>query len=103
VQFDVLMNDLSAVRARLTWFLNMGGRERPHAGRRGNYWQAWLRANDGPPGRKDRLSPRVFQARYARVAVADTTKDFKQAMVTHGTAYSVIREVLRWETGAGES
>lgn len=102
VQFDVLMNDLSAARTRLTWFLNMGDRERPHAGRRGNYWQAWLRANDGPPRRRDRLSPRVFQARYARVAVADTTRDFKQAVVTQDAAYSVVREVVRWESGAGE-
>lgn len=98
VQFDVLMNDLSTVRARLTWFLNMGARERPHAGRRGNYWQAWIQANGGSPLRKDRLSPKVFQCRFARVAVEDTTKDFKQGTVMQDGVYSVVRRVVRWES-----
>jgi len=38
VQFDVLTDDLTGVRARLTWFLNLGDGEKPHAGRRGHYW-----------------------------------------------------------------
>jgi len=99
VQFDVLTDDLAEVRAELTLFLNMGDRERPHAGRRGNYWQAWTAANGGPPPRKDRLSPRIFTKRYARVIVGDTTKNFKQTALAESMAYSVVRKVVRWESG----
>jgi hypothetical protein len=101
VQFDVLTNDLGTVLAGLTWFLNMGDGDKPYAGRRGNYRQAWALANGGPPTRKDRLSPRVFVRRYARVSVADTTKDFKQARISVADAYSVIREIVQWENGGG--
>jgi hypothetical protein len=99
VQFDVLTDSLTEVLARLTWFLNMGDREGPHAGRRGHYWLAWSLANGGPPTRKDRLSPRVFRGRNARVIVSNTTKDFRQSAVGEERAYSVIRRVVRWETG----
>ena len=102
-QFDVLTDDLARVQARLTWFLNMGNKEKPRAGRRGNYWQAWVQANGRPPERKDRLSPRVFQGRYAQIMVADTTKDFKQTTVLGDGAYSVVREVVRWHTGGSKS
>ena len=98
VQFDVLTDDLTEVRAELTWFLNMGQREKPHAGRRGNYWEAWTTAKGGPPPRKDRLSPRIFTRRYARVSVGDTTQNFKQSPIA---AYSVVRQVVRWESGGG--
>jgi hypothetical protein len=101
VQFDVLSEDLAEIRAELTWFLNMGDREKPHAGRRGNYWQAWTTANGGPPPRRDRLSPRVFTRRYARVGVADTTKNFKQTTVAENMVYSVVRQIVRWESGGG--
>jgi hypothetical protein len=43
----------------------------------------------------------VFVRRYARVIVADTTKDFKQTRITVADAYSVIREIVRWENGGG--
>ena len=99
VQFDVLEADLATVKARLTWFLNMGEAEKPHAGRRGLYWCAWVVANGTQPKRSDRLSPRVFVSRYALVLVGDTTKDFKQVKVREDSAYSVVRNVLRWETG----
>jgi hypothetical protein len=103
VQFDVLTEDLAKVRARVTWFLNMGDKEKPRAGRRGNYWQAWVQANGGSPERKDRLSPRVFQGRYAQIVVADTTKNFRQTTVHGDGAYSVVRELVRWHTGRGKS
>jgi hypothetical protein len=98
VQFDVLTDDLAEVLAELTLFLNMGDSDKPHAGRRGNYWQAWIAANGGPPQRKDRLSPRVFTRRHARVRVGDTTQNFKQAPIA---PYSVVRSVVGWETGGG--
>ena len=102
VQFDVLSDDLTEVLAELTLFLNMGDAERPHAGRRGNYWQAWTAANGGPPSRKDRLSPRVFARRYARVSVGNTTKNFKQAVIAESCMYSVVRDVVRWDTGVAK-
>jgi hypothetical protein len=102
VQVDVLRSDLTTLLARLTWFLNLGKGEKPHATRRKNYWLEWVRANNAPPTRKDRLSPNVFTKRYASVVVADTTKTFKQASVTAEGAYSVIRGVVRWESGRGE-
>lgn len=102
VQFDVLTSDISEVLARLTWFLNLGDGETPHATRRKNYWRAWVAANGSQPKRKDRLAPRVFARRYARVIVADTTKDFKQTAVTRDGAYSVIRRVVSWESGGGQ-
>jgi hypothetical protein len=52
--------------------------------------------------RSDRLSPHVFRGRYARVTVADTAKDFKQSPISTDSAYSVIRRIVRWETGGGE-
>ena len=88
--------------ARLTWFLNLGNQENPHAGRRSLYWQAWLIASGKPPTRLDRLSPHVFTKRYARVIVADTTKDYRQQTVNEVATYSVIRSVVRWETGGSE-
>jgi hypothetical protein len=99
VHFDVLSEDLVTVRARLTWFLNLGNAESPHAGRRGIYRGAWIIANGRQPKRSDRLSPRVFTNRYAVVLVGDTTKDFKQSSVGEDAAYSVVRNVLRWDNG----
>ena len=42
---------------------------KPHASRRSTYWQAWIRANGGPPSRADRLASSVFTQRMARVVV----------------------------------
>ena len=83
-------------------FLNMGDAAAPHAGRRGNYFQAWTTANGGPPPRRDRLSPRVFTRRYARVSVGDTAKNFKQTPIAENHAYSVVRHVVRWESGGAK-
>lgn len=99
VQFEVLDDSLTQVLARLTWYLCLGAKEKPHAGRRGNYWAAWLRANGGSPKRGDRVSSRVFEGRHALVTVADTTKDHRQNPIAKEAAYSVIRNVKRWETG----
>jgi len=98
VQFDVL-NDNLQVQARLTWYLNLGSGDKPHATRRKKYWDAWVLANGGAPRRKDRLTPKVFVRRMAVVLVGDTTKNSKQEAVKGDFAYSVIKEVVRWETG----
>ena len=92
LQFDVLGEDQTRAVARVPMFLSLGVRETPHASRRGKYFVEWAKANDGPPVRGDRLSPRVFVHRIACVEIGDTTK---------GPApYSVVKEILSWETGA---
>jgi hypothetical protein len=100
VQFDVLNESLTETVARLTWYLNLGSGEKPQAGRRRAYWAAWIKANGGQPKRRDRLSPEVFLRRYAIVSVGDTTKNHQQITITAEESYSVIRDVLRWDTGA---
>ncbi len=103
VQFDVLDSSLMQVIARLTWYLSLGSRDKPHAGRRTNYWLAWVRANGGPPKRNDRLSPRVFERRHAVVKVDDTGNTHLQNAISAEESYSVIREVVEWQTGGGPS
>lgn len=98
VQFDVL-DDSGERLGRVTWFLNLGSGERPQATRRTKYWDAWVKANGGAPKRKDRLASSVFVRRYAVVVVGDTGKNVKQEMIGTDCAYSVIKDVVRWETG----
>jgi|HubBroStandDraft_4_1064222.scaffolds.fasta_scaffold14107_3 hypothetical protein len=69
VQFDILDASLTRVLAHATWYLNLGSGEKPRAGRRGGYWAAWVRANNGMPNRNDHLSPSVFVKRYAALAL----------------------------------
>lgn len=71
-------------------FVSLGEKAKPHASRRGKYWEEWMRANGGPPCRGDRLSPKVFKGRLARVQVADTKS---------AAPYSVVRSILNFETG----
>jgi len=88
VQFDIKTDDLLGTLGRVSWFLNLGARERPHAGRRGKYWTAWVQANGAPPKRRDRLSPQIFERRMARIIVGDVADRF----------YSVVRKIIVWET-----
>ncbi len=94
LRWDVLTDDLLTVIASVPCWLSLGSRERPWASRRGNYLREWVRANGGPPIRGDRLSPRVFTRRMARVEVGDT--DPEKSPVP----YSVVRKIVSWETGA---
>ena len=100
VQFDVMDDSLTEVIARLTWYLNLGSKDKIRVGRRRNYWHAWKQANGGPPTRPDRLPTGVFVGRYARVVAEDTKKNHRAMQISEEDAYSVIREVVRWETGA---
>ncbi len=97
VQFDILSDSLIEVVARLTWYINLGAREKPHAGRRGNFWAAWVQANGGPPKRRDRLSLRAFERRSALVSVGDTMKSHNQSAIGTQHRYSVVRGVVRWD------
>jgi hypothetical protein len=90
LRFDVLSDDLMRVLATVPFWMNLGARDKPHAGRRKRYFKEWVRANGEPPARQDRLSPRVFTRRMARIEVGDTKSD---------APYSVVRKILSWETG----
>ena len=97
VWFSILNDAGTVVIAKLPWFLNLGSGPKPRAGRRSYYWQAWIKANGShSPLRRDRLTPKVFEQRAARVLVADTTTNFRDDEVFE--PYSIIREVIRWET-----
>jgi hypothetical protein len=102
VHFDVFDDPVRIeCRGRLTWFLNLGSGLNPRAGRRSNFWAAWTKANGGSPKRGDRLSLRVFLRRAARVRVEDTEKSHSGEHVESDQAYSVVRDVIEWETGGG--
>ncbi len=92
LRFDVLSDDLIRVLARVAFWMNLGPGDQPHAGRRTRYFLEWVRANGEGPGRKDRLSARVFTGRMARVEVGDTEGE--------SPSYSVVRRILSWETGS---
>jgi hypothetical protein len=91
LRFDVLSDDLMLVLACVPFWMNLGARDKPDAGRRKKYFQEWVRANGEPPMRSDRLSPRVFTGRMARIEIGDTKGD---------APYSVVRRIVCWETGA---
>lgn len=91
LRFDVLSDDLLRVLARVPFWMNLGDRDKPRAGRRRRYFKEWVRANGEPPTRRDRLSPKLFIGRMARVEIGDTKGD---------APYSVVREILSWETGS---
>jgi hypothetical protein len=101
LQFDILDDSLTQMLARLTCFLNLGSLDEPRAtSRRSKYWRAWVAANGSiAPRRKDRISPRIFERRHAVVLVSDVKKNFQQISLGSDEAYSVVREIIRWETG----
>lgn len=92
LRFDVLSDDMLTVRAKVPMWLNLGAGPKAHAPRRSRYFTEWVRARGAPPVRADRLSPKVFTCRLAKVCVGDNN-----SMVP----YSVVKEILAWETGAG--
>jgi hypothetical protein len=93
VRWDVLTDELELIaRVPLRW--NLGDGEKPRAGRRSKYFKEWVRANGGPPVRGDRVFPSVFRQRMAQVEVGDTDPNKSAA------PYSVVREIIEWETGA---
>lgn len=90
LRWDVLTKDLLSVIACVPLWFALGAGEKPHASRRGKYLPEWIRANGGPPTRGDRLPPKVFVHRLARIEVGDTEGP---------VPYSVVRRIVEWETG----
>jgi hypothetical protein len=93
LRFNVLSDDLLRLLGCVPCWLNLRGGEKPYAGRRSRYFAEWTRANGIAPTRGDRLSPRVFVDRMARVEIGDTDPTKSPA------PYSVVRKILSWETG----
>lgn len=88
--FDVFAESLQNLLGIIPMWMNGGNGAKPHAGARSRYLLEWVRANGGPPPRQDRLSPRVFAKRMARVQVSDSKGP---------VPYSVVRQILEWSTG----
>jgi hypothetical protein len=93
LHFDVFSDDLLSSLGCVPCWLNLSDGEKPYARRRGKYFAEWIRANGIAPTRGDRLSPRVFVGRMARVEIGDTDPTKSPA------PYSVVRKILSWETG----
>ena len=97
--FDVMKENLFEIVAKnVPMFFNLGYGEKPKASRGSKYFHAWCVANGGPPRRGDRMTTRVFANRLARVLLDDTKRsrwDLNRAVAP----YSVVRKILRWETG----
>jgi hypothetical protein len=91
LRWNVLSDDAQRIVCECVplWFA-LGERVKPHASRRSRYLAEWVRANDGPPGRGDRLSPNIFTRRIAKVEIGDAKSP---------APYSVVRRIIRWETG----
>ena len=87
--FDVFASDLGTSLGTIPMWFNGGNGKTPKAGRCMLYFPAWVRANGAPPPRKDRLSPKVFEDRMAKLLVGDTKGD---------APYSVGRKILEWST-----
>jgi hypothetical protein len=96
LRWDVLADDLLTVLATVPCWFSLGNGEKPKATRRCKYLREWVRANGGPPARFDRSSRSVFLRRMARVQVDDTNA--KNSPIP----YSVVREILCWDTGQGQ-
>jgi hypothetical protein len=97
LRWDVLADDLLTAIATVPCWFSLGNGERPKATRRCKYLREWVRANGGPPTRFDRSSRAVFVRRMARVQVDDTHP--KNSPIP----YSVVREILCWDTGQFQS
>jgi len=93
LRFDVLTEGGECIASVPMW-LNLGGEAKPRASRRSFYFREWSKASGAPPARRGRLSPKVFARRIARVEVGDTVGPYP---------YSVVRQILTWETGLIES
>jgi hypothetical protein len=103
VKFDVFDagHNLLARDVPLWW--NLGRGEKPKVGRRSKYFEAWTRASGEEPKRGDRLSPKVFVNRWARVRVGDSTGPKPkrgESLPKVVSTYSRIQEILDWLTGS---
>ena len=76
-------------------FLNLGNHAKPHAGRRSEYWRAWVIANDAPPRKRQTLSPRAFKGKLYEVRIDDVTRRFDGRDHHPAAIYSTVKEIIR--------
>jgi hypothetical protein len=76
-------------------FFHLGRGEKSKAGRRSNYWRAWVIANGGPPRRRQTLSARVFNRKIFEVRIEDVTKRFDQSDHPEVAIYSTVKHIIR--------
>lgn len=81
----------------VSFFINMGDGESPSAGksRQSKYYQAWILANDGPPGRGQVMDPRIFIGKCFIARVEDCTHDSNGRRKDNDDVYSRITGLIR--------
>ena len=100
--WDVLTPDGEMIAAVRRWIYIGARAGKPHVGRGTDFWNWWVQANDGhPPTRTDRMTPRIFEKRLARVMIADSQppRPRRGEAARPHVPYSIVRRVLSWETG----
>jgi len=78
-------------------FLHLGTKEKPDAGRARRYWRCWCLANQGPPKKRQKMSPRVFKNKWFVVQIETVRQKRKGKIVEQLPEhlwYSVIREIV---------
>jgi hypothetical protein len=80
-------------------FLNLGRRERPHAGRRSRYWAEWTLANGATPRKRQEMSPRVFRGKVFLVEVGDVTKAGDGKSHQACAIYSTVKKIIEKQVG----
>lgn len=76
-------------------FLNLGRGEKPHAGRRSEYWRVWVIANGAQPLRRQTLTVRAFKGKIFKVRVADVTRRSDGRDHLPEAVYSTVHEILQ--------
>jgi hypothetical protein len=76
-------------------FLNLGTGSKPSAGRRSQYWRAWVIASGDLPRRRQVLSPRVFMNKLFEVSVETVKKAHDGVEHPAQAIYSTVRRIVR--------
>jgi hypothetical protein len=101
LQFDVKGDSLQTI-GHATRFINLGRRDKPHFGRRSDYFAEYVKAMGAAPKRADRVAPnRVFLGRMATIIIGDVINNFRdrKLQIAPELFYSVVREIKAWDNG----
>ena len=80
--------------AQLAQFLNLGNGEKPKAGRGSEYRRSWIIATGGVPGKRQRMSKRVFRRHLYRVEVRDVQRRADGRAHIPAEVYSVVGQIV---------
>jgi hypothetical protein len=102
--WDVYDDNWTKIGTAKRWLTLSTRNGKAKSGRGTLFYQWWVQAHGGhPPERGDRMNPRIFKDRMARVLIGDSNpqpaRKGKPAP-KYWTPYSQVSEVLSWETGA---